>query len=344
MIAFPNLGIEFKINNVAFVLFGQMNIYWYTIIVGASIFLAIGYALLRSKRFGMIADKVFDTAFVGFIGGLLGARLYFVIFSDSSFNIVTFFTGIRDGGLAIYGGIIGAVLFAIVFMKLKNMKMLPVLDMAGIAFLLGIGLGRWGNFFNQEAYGAVTTLPWGMTGSGIGAVPVHPCFLYESLWCLLGFALLHFYSKKLHTFDGEMFLLFAAWYGIGRFFIESLRADSLMLGSFRISQTVAALTAGIAIGAFIAFKQNTLKKPRLYSLTEDSAASIAAYEENIRLNKEKAEAIKALKKADETAPSILGDVGRDAPGAPSVPDAPSAPAAPENKETPQEEPENDENS
>jgi phosphatidylglycerol:prolipoprotein diacylglycerol transferase len=136
---------------------------------------------------------------------------------------------------------------------------------------------------------------------------VHPCFLYESLWCLLGFALLHFYSKKFRTFDGEIFLLFAAWYGFGRVFIEQLRSDSLMLGSFKISQLLAAASFGAAIGAFIYFKQKTRKNPRLYGDSSEGKQSIADYELKLVLDKEKADAKKALKKTDETAPSILVD-------------------------------------
>ncbi|MCL2697689.1 MAG: prolipoprotein diacylglyceryl transferase [Oscillospiraceae bacterium] len=325
MIAFPNLGLEFEVGRTAFRFFG-LDIYWYGVIISAAIVLGFLYAMKRSRQFGMIADKVFDCAAVGLLGGFLGARLYYVIFSETKYTIVTFFSNIRDGGLAIYGGIIGAVIFGLIAMKFKKMKMLPILDLAGMSFLLGIGLGRWGNFFNQEAYGGLTTLPWGMTGSRISQDPavleasinaflsgaenpdalVHPCFLYESLWCLLGFALLHFYSKKLRTFDGEIFLLFAAWYGFGRVFIEQLRSDSLMLGGFKISQLLAAASFGAAIGSFIYFKQKTRKEPKLYSSSDESAAEISAYELKLKLGKEKTEAKKALNKAEEIAPSILG--------------------------------------
>jgi phosphatidylglycerol:prolipoprotein diacylglycerol transferase len=304
------------------------------VIISIAIVLGFLYAMHRSRQFGMIADKVFDAAAAGLLGGFLGARLYYVIFSETKYTFITFFTTIRDGGLAIYGGIIGAVIFGFIAMKLRKMKVLPVLDLAGMSFLLGIGIGRWGNFFNQEAYGGITSSDFllGMTGDGIArdAVSlnyilhsppgsqalVHPCFLYESFWCLLGFAFLHFYSKKLRTFNGEIFILFAAWYGLGRVFIEQLRSDSLMLGGFKISQLLAAASFGAAIGAFVYFKQKTRKNPALYSSSDESAQEIAAYELNLKLNKEKTEAKKALKKAEETAPSILGDVGRDAPGAP----------------------------
>ncbi|MCL1822628.1 MAG: prolipoprotein diacylglyceryl transferase [Oscillospiraceae bacterium] len=328
-ISFPNLfgGLKLNIGRTAFTVFG-LNIYWYGVVITAAIILGFGYAMKRSRQFGMIADKVFDAAAAGLIGGFIGARLYYVTFynlnpdNETKYNFITYFTGIRDGGLAIYGGIIGAALFAFVYMKLKKIKILPVLDLGGLGFLIGIGIGRWGNFFNQEAYGAVmkNEMPWGMTGSRIasetgGSVLVHPCFLYESLWCLLGLAVLHFYSKKLRTFDGEIFLLFVTWYGTGRAFNESLRTDSLMLGSLRISQILAAVTAGAAIGIFIYFKKKVVKsgKTALYSQTEESELAIIAYEKKLKLDKEKADAKKALKKEDETAPSILADAGDNAP-------------------------------
>ncbi|MCL2077900.1 MAG: prolipoprotein diacylglyceryl transferase [Oscillospiraceae bacterium] len=320
-IEFPNLGLNFNIERTISV-FG-FNIYWYGIIVTAAIILGVLYAMTRARQFGMITDRVFDAAAAGIIGGFIGARLYYVIFynlnpeNEVKFTPVTAITGIRDGGLAIYGGVIGAVVFGLVFMKLRKIKLTPVLDLAGLGFLMGIGIGRWGNFFNQEAYGAVIktdNLPWGMTGSriardvGEGAL-VHPCFLYESLWCLLGFVLLHFYSKKLRTFDGEIFLLFAAWYGTGRAFNEQLRADSLMLGYFKVSQLLAIITAIISIAGFIYCKRRTANNPdyKMYCNTEESAKLIAAHEENIILQKEKAEAKKALRKQEETAPSILAD-------------------------------------
>ncbi|MCL2637583.1 MAG: prolipoprotein diacylglyceryl transferase [Oscillospiraceae bacterium] len=332
MIAFPNLGLEFSnISRTAFRIFG-LDIYWYGVIAAvAVIILGFSYALKRSKEFGMITDKVFDCAVVGFLGGGLGARLYYVIFynlnpaNETKYTFVTFFTGFREGGLALYGGIIGAILFGFIAMRLKKMRVLPVLDLAGMSFLLGIGVGRWANFFNQEAYGSVTSpdFLFGMTGDRIGEIPVHPCFLYESVWCLLGFALLHFYSKKLRTFNGEIFLLFAAWYGFGRVFIEQLRSDSLMFGEFKISQLLAAASFGAAIGAFIYFKQKTRKAPNLYSDSEESISSIAAYELKLKLDKEKIAAKKALKNAEQTAPSILsGNVGRDALGTPQEPGVP----------------------
>ena len=312
MINFPKLGLEMSIERTAFTI-GGLAIYWYAIIIVTALILAFTYATRRSEQFGMISDKVFDTALFGLIGAILGARFFFVIFSDKRYTFAQVFTQFRDGGLALYGGILGAVGAALIVMKLKKLKYMPVLDLAGLGFLLGISLGRWGNFFNQEAYGAHTDLPWGMTGSVIGNVPVHPCFLYESLWCLLGFAALHFYSKKLRTFDGEIFLLFVAWYGLGRSLIEHLRADSLMLGSFKVSQLIASITAGAAVGAFIYFKRKAAKTPsmRLYADTAESKVMLAEYEKELKLYKEKSDAKKALKQG--VAESIIADDPNDEP-------------------------------
>ncbi|MCL2109486.1 MAG: prolipoprotein diacylglyceryl transferase [Oscillospiraceae bacterium] len=316
-----------------------MDIYFYGIIVSLAIVAGFAYAMVRSEQFGLIADKVFDAAVAGLIGGFLSARLYYVILSDTKYTFITFFSDLRDGGLAIYGGVIGAVTFALIFMKLRKMKIPPVMDLAGLGFLLGIGIGRWGNFFNQEAYGATAAPDYflAMTGNLIqGSTEygklVHPCFLYESLWCLLGFVLLHIYSKEQYqTFDGEIFLLFAAWYGTGRAFNEQLRADSLMLGNIKFSQILAIVSAALALGGFVYLKIK-VKKSETYKLfrdTEESAAAIAAHKEKLRLDKEKIAARKALKQVEEKAPSILGgaempedvgggevdefDIGGDAP-------------------------------
>ena len=320
------MGFTVEIGRTAFRLFG-IDIYWYGVVISVAIVLGFLYATKRAPQFGLISDKVFDAAAAGLIGGFIGARTYYTVFYNLSpdnpnkYTLITAVTGIRDGGLAIYGGIIGAVTFALIYMKIKKIKLLPVLDLGGLGFLMGIGLGRWGNFFNQEAYGAVIKraggLPWGMTGSTIAEEVgwdnlVHPCFLYESIWCLAGFLLLHFYSRKFRMFDGEVFLLFAAWYGTGRSLNESLRTDSLMLGSFKISQLLAAVSALAAVVLFVYFKR---KAPgnlefKLYRDTDESKAALSGYEETLLLLKEKSEAKRVMKK-EKTAPSILGDGGTD---------------------------------
>ena len=183
--------------------------------------------------------------------------MYYVIFSWSNYVIdgkVDWMSIIstRDGGLAIYGGLIGGLLVGGFIAKLHKIRLAALFDLAALGFLIGQAMGRWGNFVNQEAYGSLTNLPWGMTSSKIinemsavyTATPindlvVHPCFLYESLWCVLGFVLLNIYLKH-RKFDGEIFLLYSAWYGIGRAFIEGLRTDSLYIPntSVRVSHRI----------------------------------------------------------------------------------------------------------
>ncbi len=330
-IEFPNLfSGSFAIGRVAFTLFG-IDIYWYGIIIALGVILGFTYALKSAKKFGLIADHVFDVAFVAIIFGFIGARAYYCIFIDSSIN----FFDLRHGGLAIYGGIILAAIAAAVACVIRKVKLPALLDLGGLGLLIGQAIGRWGNFVNQEAYGEPTagTLPWGMTGTSIIVDPqvvemqnkldaagegvyalVHPCFLYESLWCILGFVILHIYSRKLRSFDGEVFLLYAMWYGLGRFFIEGLRTDSLMIGDFRVSQLVAAGSFAIALVLFITGKIKLTKKNGyvIYCNTDASKEHIEAYEKHQLMLEEKAKAKKAMKKAEqETAPSILVDDDED---------------------------------
>lgn len=317
-VEFPNLFGGFAMNYYrGFELFGKIDIYWYGVIITLGVVLAYIYAMCRVKSFGLSKDRVFDVVFGALICGFLGARIYYCVFqtldpnSGVSYDFVTTFTTIRDGGLAIYGGIIGGFLGGFVMCKIRRVNFFSMCDIAGFGFLIGQGLGRWGNFFNQEAYGTVTDPGYllGMTGTIIsqenepGAL-VHPCFLYESVWCLLGFLLLHLYSKKLRTFDGEIMLMYIAWYGLGRAFIEGLRTDSLMLGSVRISQIVAAASFVIALGLFVFFKIFTEKKGiPLYVNTEVSKNLLAADEEAQRKDAEKREAKR--KAREQEAQSIL---------------------------------------
>lgn len=244
IVAFPKLGLEFNIAPTAFTVFG-FEIKWYGIIIAVGMLLAIFYCFGRMKEFGIDEDRAIDVVLVGLVAAMAGARLYFIMFDEGT-TIKDFFA-IRDGGLAIYGGIIAAFVVGAIMAKIRKVKLLPFFDIASMGFLIGQGIGRWGNFINKEAFGSATTLPWGMAsasieqnlgGFGSELVLAHPCFLYESIWCLVGFVLLHLYSKH-RKFDGEMFLLYAAWYGLGRAFIEGLRTDSLMLGTLRFSQVFA---------------------------------------------------------------------------------------------------------
>lgn len=307
---FPNLFDGLTITYFrGFEIFG-VPIYWYGVLIALGVMLAYFYAYFHRKQYGIDGERMFDVVFVALIGGFFGARLYYCIFAGG-YDFITFFTDIRNGGLAIYGGIIGALLVGFIMCKIRKVKVLPMFDIASMGFLIGQCIGRWGNFVNQEAFGAVADPDYlfGMTGTIIsGKVEpetlVHPCFIYESLWCLLGFILLHFYSKKLRTFDGEMFLLYCTWYGLGRFFIEGLRTDSLYLGNtdIRVSQLVAATAFIAGLALFITFKIITEKKKiPLWANSEAWAAQQEQY-------KAEAEA-KAAKKAKKegVAQSILAD-------------------------------------
>lgn len=341
-VEFPNLfSGDIEINRVAFKLFG-LDIYWYGILIALGVVLGFLYAMKRSKKVGLISDNVFDIAFIGIIVGFIGARAYFCLFynlmnpeADNKYNLITMFTKIHDGGLAIYGGIIFGAIAALIACKVKKSPFLPLLDIAAPAILIGQSIGRWGNFINQECYGAPTAgnLPWGMTGTKIALDPivieamgsnaektnvlVHPCFLYESLWCIVGFLLIHFVANKIRSFDGEVFLYFVLWYGSGRAWIEALRTDSLYAGSLKISQVIAIASAVLALIMIIYFRIFTKKEQKpLYVNTDLSRERFELFEKKIKLDNEKSDAKKAVKKAkkeasQKIAPSILGESVED---------------------------------
>jgi len=323
-VEFPNLFGGLAINYYrGFSLFG-LSVYWYGVLITLGVVLAYFYAMSRTKSFGLNKDRVFDVVFAALIGGFLGARIYYCVFetldpnSSENYNFITVFTEIRDGGLAIYGGIIGGFLVGFIMCKIRKVNFRAMCDLAALGFLIGQTIGRWGNFINQEAYGEVCSPDYilGMTGTIIsreiepGAL-AHPCFLYESVWCLLGFIGLHFYSKKLRTFDGEIALMYVAWYGLGRAFIEGLRTDSLYLGSVRISQVLAAASFVIAVILLIVFKIIAEKKQiPLYKDTEACRALAEADRAEEIALKEKRAAKRAAK--EKKAPSILADGAENA--------------------------------
>lgn len=310
-VEFPNLfgGMAISYRR-GFNVFG-VNIYWYGVLIAIGVVLAYIYAMHRATRdFGLVKDRVFDVAFVCIIGGFLCARIYYCVFTEmknpGTYTFITMFTKLRDGGIAIYGGIIGAVLIGLLMCKLRKVNFFAMADLASLGFLIGQTIGRWGNFINQEAYGAACSSDWlfAMSGNQIRMeMPagsfVHPCFLYESVWCLLGFIFLHIYSKKLRTFDGEVALLYVAWYGFGRSFIEQLRTDSLYAGPLKVSQWVGAVSFTAAIVCFIIAKIKTSKSGR--PLYVNSEASKELIESDIQ-----AELDRKAKK-EKKAESIIDD-------------------------------------
>ena len=317
-VEFPNLfGGTAITYRRGFNVFG-ITIYWYGVLIAIGVVLAFIYAMRRAtKDFGLVKDRVFDVAFVCIIGGFLCARIYYCVFTElknpGTYTFVTVFTRIRDGGIAMYGGIIGAAVIGILMCKLRKVNFFAMADLVAPGFLIGQTLGRWGNFINQEAYGAVCDENWlfAMSGSEIRLDPqipagsfVHPCFLYESVWCLLGFIFLHIYSKKLRTFDGEIALLYLAWYGYGRANIEQLRTDSLYAGPLKISQWVAIVSFVAALVIFVIAKVKTSKSGKpLYVNSEASKALIESdmlKEQERKAKKEKkAESILADDEAEE---------------------------------------------
>ncbi len=255
-VGFPGLGIdELPISRTLVDdLFGSgISIHFYGLIIAVGLLLAVTYAYKQCPRLNINRDKMFDVVLVCFFVAIICTRLYYVLFKDPAYyfsNPAKIFA-VWDGGLAIYGGIIGAFVSGLVMCRVKKVSTTGLFDLAAVGFLIGQGIGRWGNFFNQEAYGTVTALPWGMTGSKIGTDPVHPTFLYESLWCLLGALVLHIMFRKCYFFRGQLFGSYLVWYGAERVLVEGLRTDSLMLfdTGIRVSQlvSVGVILLGIAL-------------------------------------------------------------------------------------------------
>ncbi|MDO4269840.1 MAG: prolipoprotein diacylglyceryl transferase [Eubacteriales bacterium] len=243
-ISFPALGLNFDINRVACTVFGK-NIYWYGIIICLGFVLGALYLNARVKKFGFTSDHLIDCMILCVPAGIVCARIFYVAFEWGYYkNHLTEIIAVWNGGIAIYGAVIGVLLALWGYAKYKKLSFAGLCDMAALGLLIGQCVGRWGNFVNAEAHGGATGLPWGMAIDG--ADPVHPTFLYESVWNLVGFIILHFYSKK-RKFKGEIALLYVAWYGLGRAWIEGLRTDSLYLGSLRVSQVLAVVSCIAAV-------------------------------------------------------------------------------------------------
>lgn len=269
-VQFPGLGLELTLNRVAFSI-GNFDVYWYGIIIAAGMLLAMLFAFRYAVDFGIDSDRLVDVVLIGTVAAIICARAYYVIFAPFQYDSIWEMIDIREGGLAIYGGVLGAFLFGGLAAKWRKVPILPLFDLVGICFLIGQGVGRWANFINQEAFGTNTTLPWGMYSEGTErylagvqstlaaegvtvdpSMPVHPTFLYESLWCLAGFVILALLMKH-RRFHGQLFLSYVIWYGIGRYWIEGLRTDSLMItDTLRTSQLVALLSVAAAVILMVA--------------------------------------------------------------------------------------------
>ncbi len=320
-IIFPGLG-GLKLNPPrGFLIPGtDFTVYFYGVIIALGLVLAVLYGLKRSRQFGLKPDDILDGVLFIVPFAIICTRLYYVFsewdhylvlneagkadWGDTLLNILSF----RDGGLAIYGGVIGAAIGVIVFAKVKKIRLPAVLDLVALGFLIGQSIGRWGNFMNREAFGSYSdgllamqiwesNLGYG-TGEafdklrqmavqidGVSFISVHPTFLYESLWNAAGFVLLHFLSKK-RQYDGQIALGYVAWYGLGRSLIEGLRMDSLYWGPFRASQLLAAVTCVIAVMVLVLMCLKNHNRERLFvhyvnkmDAAEEAAKSVYSMEE-----------------------------------------------------------------
>ena len=254
VISFPSLGIEW--DPVRTLDLGPVSIHLYGLIIATGLLLAVLYGCRRCSQFGILEDTLTDGVLWVTPFAFICARLYYCIFyweqGGYAANPLSILY-VWEGGLAIYGGVIGAILGIIVFCKVKKISVGAVLDIVALGFLIGQAMGRWGNFFNREAFGAETDsfLRMGLYNVVTGVTEYHhPTFLYESVWNLVGFIALHFLSKR-RQYDGQVALGYAAWYGLGRVFIEGLRTDSLYIGAFRVSQLVAAASFVLAVAMLI---------------------------------------------------------------------------------------------
>ena len=230
---------------IAFTIFG-VEVMWYGIMIASAMLMAVGLSYYRAEKLGLDKERVIDIALYCLPAGAIGARLYYVLFEWSYYSkhlneIMNF----RSGGLAIHGGLILAIAVGIYMARRWKLNIPKYIDLAAPAIAIGQAIGRWGNFFNSEAHGRPTDLPWAVIVDGVS---VHPTFLYESVWCLLLCIFLVWYdSTGRKKFDGQLFLMYASLYSLERFFVEGLRTDSLMMGSFRQAQIFSIATIGVCI-------------------------------------------------------------------------------------------------
>ncbi len=334
-IVFPNLG-GLTVDPPRGFYLGSLMVYFYGMIIAVGLILAVLYGLKRSRQFGLKQDDILDGVLWIVPVAIICARLYYV-FSDwdqyakNPIDILN----IRQGGLAIYGGVIGAGLSVILFCKIKKVSLPAVLDLVAISFLIGQSIGRWGNFMNREAFGCYTDGLFAMrisesylpgaangevakqvellkenaiAGGYAGFVQVHPTFLYESVWNVVGFVALHFLSQK-RQYDGQMAMGYVAWYGLGRALIEGLRMDSLYWGPFRASQLLAAVTCLAAVVTLLLMNLRKHDPAKLFvnRLALQEIAAIQAELEEMQKpvtkeaeETEKAEACEETGEAEET--------------------------------------------
>ena len=277
-ISFPWLGLE--VNPGRGFDLGPLTINFYGLVIACGLLLAVWYGMKRAKTFGFTEDDILDGVLWVTPFAIACARAYYCIFSWESYadNPISVLY-IWEGGLAIYGGVLGAAIGVTVLCLVKKLKLPALLDLVALGFFIGQSLGRWGNFFNREAFGAATEsfFRMGLFNTITQEVEYyHPTFLYESVWNALGFVLLHDLSKR-RQYDGQIALGYVAWYGLGRTFIEGLRVDSLYWGNFRVSQLLAAISCFAAVVVLVVLAFRPHDKAKMFC---NRAAEEAAPEEN----------------------------------------------------------------
>lgn len=309
-----------------FTVFGhEVSIKFYGVIIAFGFLLAVLFGGRMAYKWKLDLNKMLDILLFGTIGGILGARLYYVAFEwDYYSRHLSEIPQIWEGGLAIYGGLIGGILAAFLVCRHNGLNFLKLLDLAGMSFLIGQGIGRWGNYANQEAFGTNTTMPWGMTSDKVAryisthqsefaekgitmdaSVPVHPTFLYESLWCIASFIIIYIICKKAYKFSGQLILCYGILYGAERAVVEGLRTDSLYIGttSLRVSQVLSMVLVFICAAILIAKLVELKKHPVPFSPVETLPAELDYSLEDEKA--EKREKSRQVKKAKEAKNKML---------------------------------------
>lgn len=270
-ISFPGLGIgEFEVDSVAFTI-GNIEIAWYALIITLGIISAGVYTMWRANQVNITTDDIIDFLLIVVPSGIIGARLYYVLTTLENYSSFKDVINIREGGLAIYGGILAGALAVFLVARFKKIPFLTIADCCTPGIILAQSIGRWGNFMNGEAYGYQTEsfIRMGLRNintrydfSTAETVFVHPTFLYESLWNLVGFILINLFYKH-RKYDGQVFIMVFGWYGLGRLWIEGLRTDSLMIfgDTVRVSQLLAGIIFVAAVAALVFFFVKKPQKP-----------------------------------------------------------------------------------
>ena len=326
-VTFKGIDHVFNVSSVfcEFTIGGKdFSIKWYGVIIAFGFLLAVLFGGRTAYKWKIDLNKMLDVLIYGTFAAIIGARLYYCIFNWSQYSSNPLrILYIWEGGLAIYGGIIGGIIAAFIVCKVEKLNFCNLLDMVGMSLLIGQGIGRWGNYANQEAFGCNTNGNFGMMSSKVTEyiikhqselpgvdpyAPVHPTFFYESVWCITGFILLYIMCKKFRKFSGQIFLSYGIWYGLGRMIIEGLRTDSLYIGdtNLRVSQLLSGAIVLVCSAIMIAMLIKYTKNPKPIEGVDYFIEPVPFFKKN----REKAETAKAEANKSENEEKIK-DVHKD---------------------------------